>query len=582
MVRGESGRQQKFLEIIQEIIDSQRHVMTMAENDGAGQACSRAHWPAVIKSHARKEVVHMYRTRIQLRAGLAPVTIAALIPSAIVLAGGNQFTVQPGWPLIRSGSSVDGGMLVNMDEDAELELVQVAGGATTGSEIYALKLDGSDVPGWPQSISQGTFSAPAFGDIDGDGEEEVVVHSFFFGISGQVWAFNKDGTSVTGFPQSLGGTLKAPALGDVNNDGDLEIISVVNISGIGHVFVLDGDGSVLPGWPQQFDTIVGTGPAVGDVDGNGSNEIFACSFYKIYGYRGDGAVLPGFPFEPGEAYTFNYNTPVLADLDGDGDREIVTATSNENDFTGRAYVLNHDGTVVQGWPQGTPYSIFVPPSVADIDGDGWLDVALGDQTLSPEPVNAIHAWDRAGVELPGFPIDGIAAIFAQIMIADIDGDGAVELICDDNRGGSNLAAYNHDGTPVDGWPLEVLGSSFQQSPSFADIKGNGLMDMTGSGNMTSSSDTSLYMWESELPWDPALVPVPTYQYNVRRDGVVAAGDTTTCPADIDGSGSVDIDDLLILLASWGGTGDADINGDGTVDVTDLLELLAAWGPCPNA
>ena len=56
---------------------------------------------------------------------------------------------------------------------------------------------------------------------------------------------------------------------------------------------------------------------------------------------------------------------------------------------------------------------------------------------------------------------------------------------------------------------------------------------------------------------------------------------TPCPEDINGDGTVDVADLLDLLAAWGATsGPADINGDGIVDVADLLLLLAAWGPCP--
>jgi hypothetical protein len=62
-------------------------------------------------------------------------------------------------------------------------------------------------------------------------------------------------------------------------------------------------------------------------------------------------------------------------------------------------------------------------------------------------------------------------------------------------------------------------------------------------------------------------------------GVPPAG---ACPADIDGSGSVDVLDFLALLAAWGPCPGCpeDINGSGTVDVLDFLELLAAWGPCP--
>lgn len=54
---------------------------------------------------------------------------------------------------------------------------------------------------------------------------------------------------------------------------------------------------------------------------------------------------------------------------------------------------------------------------------------------------------------------------------------------------------------------------------------------------------------------------------------------STCPADLDGSDSVDGGDLGLLLADWGGTGAADLNADGSVDGGDLGVLLAAWGAC---
>ena len=57
-----------------------------------------------------------------------------------------------------------------------------------------------------------------------------------------------------------------------------------------------------------------------------------------------------------------------------------------------------------------------------------------------------------------------------------------------------------------------------------------------------------------------------------------------CRADINADGSVNVTELLVLLASWGtcpaGECPADFNTDGFVNVTDLLELLASWGACP--
>lgn len=65
---------------------------------------------------------------------------------------------------------------------------------------------------------------------------------------------------------------------------------------------------------------------------------------------------------------------------------------------------------------------------------------------------------------------------------------------------------------------------------------------------------------------------------------VLLGEVVPCPADLNNSGAVDVQDLLILLGAWGscGKGDcpADLNDSGTVDVQDLLILLGSWGVCP--
>lgn len=66
----------------------------------------------------------------------------------------------------------------------------------------------------------------------------------------------------------------------------------------------------------------------------------------------------------------------------------------------------------------------------------------------------------------------------------------------------------------------------------------------------------------------------------------------TCPADIDHSGGVGVDDLLAVINSWGpcpppnpNNCPADIapagsGGNDTVNVDDLLAVINAWGPCP--
>ncbi|KAA3614293.1 MAG: VCBS repeat-containing protein [Planctomycetota bacterium] len=431
---------------------------------------------------------------------------------------GQTPTVMPGWPIEVFGNSVGGGALVNVDLDPELELIQICGSASSSSQVHVFNPDGTYVPGWPVTVGLGTFAPPAFGDIDGDGDGEIVLTEFYFGLSGSLWALHHDGNLVSGFPFSYGGPLKGPSLGDLDGDGDLEIVVGFNSGGIGSLFAIQGDGSVMPGWPQNFSTVLGSSASIADVDLDGVVEIFAPSYELLYGFRPDGSSLPGFPFDPGNQY-FNYNTASLADLDHDGDREIVFATSDHFvDRPGKVWALHHDGSSVAGWPKSTQYSVFAPPSVADIDGDGNPDIAVGDQLLSPTPVNSIYAWDAGGSPLPGFPVTPVDALLSQIIIADVNGDQQLELLYESNVNGDDYHAVRHDGSPVAGWPLPVDGSSFNQALSAADVDGDGFLNLAGTGDIVSTGKTKIYLWATTSPWVDTLAPVPTPMYVPTRSG----------------------------------------------------------------
>jgi hypothetical protein len=70
--------------------------------------------------------------------------------------------------------------------------------------------------------------------------------------------------------------------------------------------------------------------------------------------------------------------------------------------------------------------------------------------------------------------------------------------------------------------------------------------------------------------------------------LTVSGPILDCVADINGTASVDIDDLLMVIEAWGACVDpkncpADIapqGGNDIVDIDDLLTVIGAWGPCP--
>jgi hypothetical protein len=55
----------------------------------------------------------------------------------------------------------------------------------------------------------------------------------------------------------------------------------------------------------------------------------------------------------------------------------------------------------------------------------------------------------------------------------------------------------------------------------------------------------------------------------------------TCAADVDGSGEVDVSDLVALMMAWGPCPGCpeDLDGDGAVGISDLIEVIVSWGPC---
>ena len=59
---------------------------------------------------------------------------------------------------------------------------------------------------------------------------------------------------------------------------------------------------------------------------------------------------------------------------------------------------------------------------------------------------------------------------------------------------------------------------------------------------------------------------------------ILAGEAS-CPADLNGDGTVDGADIGLMLAAWNGSGKADINSDGIVNGADMGLLLATWSDC---
>jgi hypothetical protein len=427
-------------------------------------------------------------------------------------------SVYPNWPVSEHGENERGGVFANLDNDPELELIY-----PVGTGLYAFNIDGTPVDGWPRTLDYPTDGAPAFGDIDGDGVGEIVVTTHQIGsyAMGTIYAFKTDGTDVSGYPVTTeGGAVRTPVLADLDGDGALEIIVAIRLWPEGFIYVFRGNGTIFPNWPQRMDYVPGSDVAIGDINDDDIPEIITESAYYLHAYTTNGALMPGFPYSPGEGRVFSYSTPVLADLDDDGFREIICGDHSQTDGSGAIHIVRYDGTSWEGWPKITGSWIYGPPSVGDINQDGLLDIVVGDQMLATIPSDEIYAWTAiTGDVLPGFPITNVFGINSQIILADLDGDHAIELMTDDNTDVGRFWGYNSDGTTMENWPIILNGSTFFINPLVADIKQDGSMAISGGGHDLETGYTDLYLWNANVDYDANLAVLPILQYNTRHNGV---------------------------------------------------------------
>jgi hypothetical protein len=105
------------------------------------------------------------------------------------------------------------------------------------------------------------------------------------------------------------------------------------------------------------------------------------------------------------------------------------------------------GAFKRGFPRVLDdWMFFATPALADIDGDGKINVIAGSGGYF------IHAWDVDGKEAPGFPKFTGGWVLATPAVGDLDGDGKLELVVNTRNGW--LYAWRTDG-PADGrvdWP----------------------------------------------------------------------------------------------------------------------------------
>jgi subtilisin family serine protease len=116
-------------------------------------------------------------------------------------------TLMANWPILFNGAS--GSLsLADFDNDRknDLEVVISSSSSTRNSKIYIYQHDGRKVlSGWPQELIDKKAQISTIGDIDNDGDLEIIVPTLNYAYSqySYIYAFHHDGTLVNGWPLSL-------------------------------------------------------------------------------------------------------------------------------------------------------------------------------------------------------------------------------------------------------------------------------------------------------------------------------------------------------------------------------------------
>ena len=268
-------------------------------------------------------------------------------------------TVLSGFPTlpfsINGGQFVTTPLAADIDSDGRPELITTSGNSA-GGVMFAVHHDGTQVSGFPV-----TSSAPiiliGIGDVDGDGQLEIVGITYEnTSVTSQVIVeYRPDGTVKRTIPLNSG-RAEGGALADMNQDGIPEIvITTADANNNRSVHVVNGIGTPLSGWPVQLTKLTndyGSGPVVGDVDGDGMPEVVIVAHGALQVLKHDGTYASGFPKKIDDlSGNASVITPVIADVDNDGRNEIVVTSDFWNGIPGfynKVWVYGLGGSTPHG------------------------------------------------------------------------------------------------------------------------------------------------------------------------------------------------------------------------------------------
>ncbi|MCL7457927.1 VCBS repeat-containing protein [Micromonospora echinofusca] len=280
--------------------------------------------------------------------------------------------------------AIAGGSATDVNGDGRDDIVAFTQNAL--ADVYVSTSTGAGFAGtsvkWNDFFSIGGETAST-GDVDGDGRDDVV--TFAHGNTGDVYVALSNGTSFGGgqkWHDWFAPGAEIGAVGDVNGDGRADIVAFTH-NAAGDVYVALSTGASFAGtavkWHEYF-AIAGEYPALGDVNGDGRDDIITFTQGPHTASDVIVALSTGTGFGPPQKwhdlFAVGAELPRVGDVDGDGRDDIVTFTCDAN---ADVYAATSTGTSFAGttvkWHDffclGGEF-----PYLADVDGDGRDDIVV--------------------------------------------------------------------------------------------------------------------------------------------------------------------------------------------------------------
>ncbi len=270
-------------------------------------------------------------------------------------------------------------MLADLNAD---DLLDVVVGAVYPVHAFAFPFR-SEVPGWPGGAVGGV--SPVSADLDHDGSPEVVLEG-----GGAMAVLRADGSLFPGWPSSPGSatTTTTPVLGDLDGDGTPEVI----VAAISTLTAYRANGTRLFTTTIVNDYFNYSSIALGDVTGDGQPEIFVGTDQgQLYAFTGTGALLPGWPIDTGSDLG---TTPLIVDLNGDGAQDVLVLAAD-----GILHALGANGVAICP-PVTLPGWAYASPAVGDLDGDGLGEVIAPTYQAGIFRVGLPGPWTRSRATWP--------------------------------------------------------------------------------------------------------------------------------------------------------------------------------------